>query len=165
MTTTINEKTYEYRGLSTDAKPVEKAGNGSVFIEMDTGKVYIFDEENLIWIELSKKSGDSDTGSSGGSGSGANITSNIKIVANKNDILSTSDHNKLCILSDTSDLSFKVVDKIEGGSEEISTLSTVLPQGVEYACCSNYGDNFWTDIIGILFWVYAERNNRLILYY
>ena len=52
MTTTINEKTYEYRGLSTDAKPVEKAGNGSVFIEMDTGKVYIFDEENIIWKEL-----------------------------------------------------------------------------------------------------------------
>ena len=142
MTTTINEKTYEYRGLSTDVKPMEKAGNGSVFIEMDTGKVYIFDEENLIWIELSKKSGDSDIGS-GESGGGANITSNIKIVANKNDILSTSDHNKLCILSDTSELSFKVVDKIEGGSEELSTLSEVLPQALYGACCATYGDNIY----------------------
>ena len=121
MTTTINEKTYEYRGLSTDVKPMEKAGNGSVFIEMDTGKVYIFDEENLIWIELSKKSGDSDTGSDG-SGGGANITSNIKIVANKNAILGTTEHNKLCILSNTGDLSFKVVDKIEGESETINKL-------------------------------------------
>ena len=142
MTTTINEKTYEYRGLSTDVKPMEKAGNGSVFIEMDTGKVYIFDEENLIWIELSKKSGDSDTGS-GGSGGGANITSNIKIVANKNAILGTSDHNKLCILSNTGDLSFKVVDKIEGGSEELSTLSEVLPQNLSSIFCATYGNNIY----------------------
>ena len=142
MTTIINEKTYEFRGLSTDIKPMEKAGNGSVFIEMDTGKVYIFDEENLIWIELSKKSGDSDTGS-GESGGGANITSNIKIVANKNDILSTSDHNKLCILSITGDLSFKVVDKIEGGSEEISTLSEVLPQNIRSSCSARYNDNIY----------------------
>lgn len=46
MITTINEKTYEFRGLSTDEKPVERIGNGSVFIEIDTGKVFIFDEQN-----------------------------------------------------------------------------------------------------------------------
>ena len=46
MITTINEKTYEFRGLSTDEKPVERVGNGSVFIEIDTGKVFIFDEQN-----------------------------------------------------------------------------------------------------------------------
>ena len=46
MITTINEKTYEFRGLSTDEKPVERVGNGSVFIELDTGKVFIFDEQN-----------------------------------------------------------------------------------------------------------------------
>ena len=52
MTTTINEKTYEYRGLSTDVKPLEEAGNGSVFIEMDTGKVFMFDEQNKVWKEI-----------------------------------------------------------------------------------------------------------------
>ena len=93
MTTTINEKTYEYRGLSTDVKPMEKAGNGSVFIEMDTGKVYIFDEENLIWIELSKKSGDSDTGS-GGSGGGASITPVGFIVEMNDDIKFVGIENK-----------------------------------------------------------------------
>ena len=133
MTTTINEKTYEYRGLSTDVKPMEKAGNGSVFIEMDTGKVYIFDEENLIWIELSKKSGDSDTGS-GESGGGASITSNIKIVANKDDILSTSDHNKLCILSNTGELSFKVVDKIDGGVGIFNANSQLLENIFKPVC-------------------------------
>ena len=52
MITTINEKTYEFRGLSTDDKPIERVGNGSVFIELDTGKVFIFDEQNKTWREL-----------------------------------------------------------------------------------------------------------------
>ena len=48
MITTTNEKTYELRGLSTDEKPLEKVGNGSVFIEIDTGKVFMFDEQNKV---------------------------------------------------------------------------------------------------------------------
>lgn len=52
MVTATGEKTYEYRGLSTDIKPTKRVGNGSIFIEMDTGKVYIFDEENIKWREL-----------------------------------------------------------------------------------------------------------------
>lgn len=32
-------------GLSTDTKPEENLVTGSVFIEVDTGKVYFFDEE------------------------------------------------------------------------------------------------------------------------
>lgn len=71
-----------------------------------------------------------------------NVTSNIKITANKNDILA-SPKNLLCILSDTSSLAFKVVDKIEGGSEEISTLSEVLPQALSAACCASYNDNIY----------------------
>ena len=52
MITAINEKTYEFRGLSTDEKPVENVGNGSIFIEMDTGKVFMFDEQNKVWKEI-----------------------------------------------------------------------------------------------------------------
>ena len=52
MITATNEKTYEFRGLSTDEKPVEKIGNGSVFIEIDTGKVFMFDEQNKVWKEI-----------------------------------------------------------------------------------------------------------------
>ena len=70
------------------------------------------------------------------------VTSNIKITGNKSDILS-SPKNLLCILSDTGDLSFKVVDKIEGGSEEISTLSEVLPQGLSDSCCARYNNNIY----------------------
>lgn len=71
------------------------------------------------------------------------VTSNIKITGNKNDILS-SPKNLLCILNDTSSLAIKVVDKIEGGgSEEISTLSTVLPQTLYGACCAKHNDNIY----------------------
>lgn len=44
----------ELRGLSTDEKPTTKikeiyVDNGSVFIEIDTGDVYLFDLENTLW--------------------------------------------------------------------------------------------------------------------
>lgn len=42
----------EYRGLSTDTKPTENITNGSVFIEIDTGKLYMFDAEGTQWKEL-----------------------------------------------------------------------------------------------------------------
>ena len=45
----------EFRGLSTDVKPVmngeEKVENGSIFIEIDTGRVYFYDLENEQWME------------------------------------------------------------------------------------------------------------------
>ena len=47
-----NCKRCEYDGLSTDEKPTEGVHNGDVFLEMDTGKVLVFDEQNAIWCEL-----------------------------------------------------------------------------------------------------------------
>lgn len=46
---------HEFFGLSKDEKPVGevngiKITNGSVFVEIDTKKVYMFDEENQTWI-------------------------------------------------------------------------------------------------------------------
>lgn len=42
-----------YYGLSTDNKPTAGVGNGSSFIEMDSGKVYFYDasEGGDGWIE------------------------------------------------------------------------------------------------------------------
>ena len=44
----------ELRGLSTDNKPTSLTNglidNGSVFIEIDTQDVYIFDGENKEWV-------------------------------------------------------------------------------------------------------------------
>lgn len=52
--TTDGQTTYcELRGLSTDTKPTEingmKIGNGSVFIEIDTQEVFIFNETTQEW--------------------------------------------------------------------------------------------------------------------
>lgn len=38
-------------GLSTDSKPTTNIANGSVFIEMDTSKIYFFDADGAQWIE------------------------------------------------------------------------------------------------------------------
>lgn len=43
---------YDIRCLSTDTKPTQNIPNGSVLIEMDTGKGYLFDAENAEWHEL-----------------------------------------------------------------------------------------------------------------
>ena len=46
----------ELRGLSTDTKPTEvnerEVGNGSTFIEIDTGKIFFYDAENKEWKEI-----------------------------------------------------------------------------------------------------------------
>lgn len=69
ITISKNEKTkivgndryilVELRGLSTDIKPTiydeeidSYIDNGSIFIEIDTGKIYFFDFENQEWKEV-----------------------------------------------------------------------------------------------------------------
>ena len=46
----------ELRGLSTDTKPTEINGkvvdNGSVFIEIDTGSMFLYDLDNEQWKEV-----------------------------------------------------------------------------------------------------------------
>ena len=46
------EKPAAYYGLSTDTKPTDGIDNGSRFIEMDTGKVYMYDAESGQWRVL-----------------------------------------------------------------------------------------------------------------
>lgn len=49
-------KELQFRGLSTDEKPTELDNqdipNGSVFIEIDTGKMYLYDLANEEWKEI-----------------------------------------------------------------------------------------------------------------
>ena len=48
--------TVELRGLSTDDKPTtigdQKIDNGSVFIEIDTGTVFLYDLDGEEWKEI-----------------------------------------------------------------------------------------------------------------
>lgn len=41
----------DFRGLSTDQKPVTGVPNGSTFYEMDTHSVYMFDADGSAWIK------------------------------------------------------------------------------------------------------------------
>lgn len=59
MITTNKRVTYsadleliEAYGLSTDTKPTSGVANGSMFVEMDTGKIYFFDGTGEDWVEF-----------------------------------------------------------------------------------------------------------------
>jgi len=38
--------------LSTDSKPTTGIANGSVCIEMNTGKIFMYNETGSTWVEL-----------------------------------------------------------------------------------------------------------------
>ena len=59
--TPMNAASATLVGLSTDIPKPTNAGNGWIFSEIDTGKIYIYDAENSTWREWS--------GGSGGGGS------------------------------------------------------------------------------------------------
>lgn len=40
----------DFIGLSTDDKPMNVA-NSSIFYEMDTKKMFMFDAQNKVWLE------------------------------------------------------------------------------------------------------------------
>ena len=42
----------EAAGLSTDSKPTDDIITGSVFVEADTGKAYLFNEVASTWVEV-----------------------------------------------------------------------------------------------------------------
>jgi hypothetical protein len=42
----------EVAGLSTDTKPAEKVATGSVYLEVDTGKAYFYNETAEEWTEI-----------------------------------------------------------------------------------------------------------------
>ncbi len=49
-----NDQVYvEGACLSTDSKPTEGIANGSLLIEMNTGKVYFYNEAGSAWVEFS----------------------------------------------------------------------------------------------------------------
>ena len=50
---------YEFAGLSTDEKPTNGVVTGSLFLEVDTGDVYAYDEEGEEWNKIASLGGDS----------------------------------------------------------------------------------------------------------
>lgn len=39
--------------LSTDSKPTDGVANGSILVEMNTGKVFFYNEAGSAWVEFS----------------------------------------------------------------------------------------------------------------
>ena len=81
-----NNKAYilcELRGLSTDTKPLQieenVIENGSVFIEIDTQEVFIYDGENETWLPISESQDDENENAN------VNTLNNINLVNNKLD--------------------------------------------------------------------------------
>lgn len=62
MVSYFTKRTYEQDGalisqidgqcLSTDTKPTLNIANGSQMIEMDTSKIFFFDESSSAWLEF-----------------------------------------------------------------------------------------------------------------
>ena len=52
---TVDTLTTTYTGLSTDSKPTG-CRNGDGFIEIDTGKLYLYNEEGAAWVEITSGS-------------------------------------------------------------------------------------------------------------
>lgn len=51
VTLNTNYTTQRYVCNSGDTKPT--ASNGSMLLEMDTQKVYVYDADNSTWVEVS----------------------------------------------------------------------------------------------------------------
>jgi hypothetical protein len=47
-----NKKYVELYGTSSDSKPTTGIVMGSVFVEVDTGKVFLFNEDSSAWVEM-----------------------------------------------------------------------------------------------------------------
>lgn len=49
---TADKRYIEAFGLSTDSKPTTGIITGSCFIEVDTGKAFLFNEAASTWVEV-----------------------------------------------------------------------------------------------------------------
>lgn len=47
----------EASGLSTDTKPTDGIATGSLFLEVDTGDVYAYDEDGTEWNQIAALGG------------------------------------------------------------------------------------------------------------
>ena len=107
--------------------------NDKVKIHMNDNTSYYITQDQYADIETKIPQGGGSGG--GSSGGGANITSNIKIVANKNSVLS-SNHNKLCIVNDANDLNYEISYKPLPPSQSRDELSILSSYSMKYI--SNY---------------------------
>ena len=49
---TVQGISANFFGASTDSKPTTNIVNGSFFMEVDTGKIFAFNETTSSWVEI-----------------------------------------------------------------------------------------------------------------
>lgn len=108
-----NRPLSEIVGLSTDTKPTDsiegiKIQNGSSFRELDTGKRFLFDAENITWNEVS---------SGGGGGGGSTL---IEKSISANGVYNASE--------DSADGYSKVTVDVAGGGGETFEVNILLTE-------------------------------------
>lgn len=82
MITNRDENVFLFTGLSKDEKPkTPYIGNGSIFLEMDTSKAYIYNKSSNNWIEFSL---------GGGGGGGATYTAGENINISEDNVISAT---------------------------------------------------------------------------
>ena len=47
-----NKRIANLFGTSEDTKPTDGYANGTIFMEVDTGKIFLFDEDASAWTQL-----------------------------------------------------------------------------------------------------------------
>lgn len=67
----VNKEIIEYCGLSTDEKPNGLIVTGSTFLEIDTGDLYIYNEETAEWVQFINIK---DAAGGGGGGGSSDLT-------------------------------------------------------------------------------------------
>lgn len=128
----INQPTHELYCLSTDTKPTD-VPNGSALYEIDSGIIYVFDEENKEWYEAVSFGG-------GGGESGAAFVTTNKGTAGQ-------------ILSINADRTMTWVDRFT--QEEV--LEALEPLGI--VALADENGNVLTDEEGNVLVTFKEDNN------
>ena len=126
---------YFLIGLSSDEKPIDGITNGTAYLEMDTGKVYILDAEYVRWLELGEetplpeqlyKHEISWTGTAfGEEGDPLSTSGNFTFVISSNQTPTTME--ELFDLINDSNATVKFNATTESDSEEFENISFVGP--------------------------------------
>ena len=125
-------------GLSTDSKPTTTVEgmpipNGSVYTEVDTGKTYMFDKENVVWYEVSL------------GGGGGFTPTQVQLDAMNSGItaerLQTDENNILSLNSaiyEEKTIDYVYISEIEGITKDSGKSANVNTNGIVITSLSSY---------------------------
>lgn len=160
MTTGWDESVKQMIGLSSDEKPTGfPIGNGSRFIEMDSGKIYVFDEKNTQWLEWKGNGGGGGEGKEYVAGENVKIEGNVisavdtKYTAGRN--VEITEDNVINAQTSSELIAELVAGRTVGGIAE----GTVFPAGtpIEDIITQLLEGTHPTPIEGKLFWATVDN--------